>query len=101
LGTAHSHGLPTLIPKSPASYAMATACAYGNAVPMRDLISDTSLPLMAPLAFTSERKFADVRVCPIRDFVCDTSLALTVPLPLLSPTSTLIGITTLLEPFTL
>ena len=49
---------------------------YGNAVPTRDLTSETSLPLIAPLAFTSERKFVESTVWPIRALVCETSASL-------------------------
>ena len=39
--------------------------------------------------------------CPLRDFVNPMSVAFTAPLPFTSPTSTRIGMVTLVEPFTL
>src|SRR5947207_4539147 len=65
-----------------------TANPYGRPVPMCDLMFATSPALMAPLAFTSERKFVPSSTCPIRDLVCATSPEFTAPLPLVSPMST-------------
>ena len=47
----------------------------------------TSVALIEPLAFTSERKLAAPTTCPDLNFVSLTSVLLTVPLPPVSPRS--------------
>ena len=60
---------------------------YGKLEPDLSFTVLTSVALMTPLAFTSERKLPAPTTCPDRSFVWLTSVLLTVPLPLVSPTS--------------
>src|ERR1700737_1816297 len=74
---------------------------YGrSAVPTLDLTSATSTELITPFAFTSSRKFELETGWPTCDLVRLTSEAFTVRLAFVSPIRMLIGITTLVEPFT-